>query len=69
MVPGEMLIVDGSARSVGGPNVGNRALLHLERHYPVEAVCSICGDVVRREKPERDVLDWPHTGRSRRNLR
>jgi hypothetical protein len=62
--PHEMLIVRESAYSVGtGRNTGKLANLRLPWHYPVEAVCSICGLVVRREKPDPACQDWMHLDR------
>jgi hypothetical protein len=61
--PHEMLIAPGSAHSAEGRYHGRRANLRDEVCYPVEAICSICGGVVRREKMEPGRLDWPHTGR------
>lgn len=47
--PHELLIEPGSAYTVGtGANTGQLANLRLPWHYPVEAVCVICGYVVRR---------------------
>jgi hypothetical protein len=61
--PHEMLIVPGSAYSMEGHNTNLPANLRLPWHYPVEALCSVCGEVVRREEPQPGRLDWPHTGR------
>lgn len=60
----EVLIRPDSAYTVGPrPNTGLRANLRNPEHYPVEAVCAGCGQVVRREKPEPLNPDWHHTGR------
>jgi hypothetical protein len=60
----EILIVPDSAYSVGPrPNTGRRANLRNPKHYPVEAECSVCGLMVRREKPAPDQLDWMHLDR------
>lgn len=61
--PAEVLIVPDSAYSMEGPNTGQQANLRKLEHYPVEALCRGCGRVVRREKPQPERLDWPHTGR------
>lgn len=59
----EVAIVPGSAYSVKGRNANLPANLRLPWHYPVEAICATCKQVVRREKPAPGVTDWPHTGR------
>jgi hypothetical protein len=61
--PHELLIKPGSAYSLIGRNTGLRANLRLPWHYPVTAICVICGEVVRREKPQPGRFDWVHTGR------
>jgi hypothetical protein len=62
--PHELLIEPDSAYSVGtGANTGQRANLRLPWHYPVEAVCVICGYVVRREKLDPACPDWMHLDR------
>jgi len=61
----EALIVKDSAYTASGArqNTGLPANLANRLHYPVEAICSVCGEVVRREKPAPGRLDWAHTGR------
>jgi hypothetical protein len=61
--PHEALVADGSAYSMAGPNTGLPADLRKPRHYPVEGLCAICHEVVRREKMAPEQLDWLHTGR------
>lgn len=61
--PHELAVRPGSARSVSGKNAGQRANLRLPRHYPVEAVCRLCGRPVRREKMAPAVYDWTHLDR------
>lgn len=62
--PHEILIVRGSAYSTGtGSNTGHRANLGLPWHYPVEAHCAVCGQVVSREEMAVERTDWVHTGR------
>lgn len=69
----EVLIVPGSARSGSrvnrrrAPDLGNPA------HYPVTAVCAVCGCPVRREEMAEDEMDWlhvePHPDPGRRTAR
>lgn len=61
--PHELAVRPGSARSVSGRNAGQRANLRLPRHYPVEAVCRVCGGPVRRETMTPAVYDWIHLAR------
>ena len=58
-----ILIVAGSAYSMAGPNTGQEANLRKPGHYPVEAICSVCKGVVRREKPAPGQIDWMHLDR------
>lgn len=62
-MPHAVLVVKDSAYSVKGPNDGRPAILGWPSHYPMEAICSVCGQVVRREKMDPGNLDWVHTGR------
>jgi hypothetical protein len=62
--PHTALIVEDSAYTVEGPNTGRPANLGWPGHYPMEAVCAVCGLVVRREKIDPGQLDWTHTGRA-----
>lgn len=61
--PHELLIVADSAYSVTGRNANLPANLRLPWHYPVEAVCKVCGLVVRREKLDPASPDWMHLDR------
>jgi hypothetical protein len=49
-----------SARSTYGRNAGRVADLCNPAHYPVTAVCSVCGLKVRRQKIAPGELDWMH---------
>lgn len=59
--PHETLIVPGSAYMERIPN--REANLRRPEHYPVTAICQVCGGVVRREAMDPGALDWAHTGR------
>jgi hypothetical protein len=59
----ETLIVPGSAYTVKGPNTGRPANLRNPAHYPAEAICQVCFEVVERAEMEPGKLDWEHTGR------
>lgn len=61
--PHELLIRPGTAYSMAGRNTGLRANLRLPWHYPVEAVCLMCGYVVRREALDPECPDWVHLDR------
>ena len=61
--PHELLIVPGSAYTMAGRNTGQPANLLNAFHYPVEALCRICGLPVRREKPDPACQDWMHLDR------
>lgn len=61
--PHEILIVRGSAYSVSGRNTGLPADLAKPWHYPVRAVCGICGLVVSREEMAVERQDWVHADR------
>jgi hypothetical protein len=62
--PQEILIVPRSAYTVGTkPHTGQLANLRNPDHYPVEAICRRCNQVVRRDEPEPGNPDWMHTGR------
>lgn len=61
--PHELLIEPGTAYSVTGRNTGLPANLRFPWHYPVEAVCVMCGYVVRREKLDPACPDWLHLDR------
>jgi hypothetical protein len=58
--PHKVLIAGGEAYSLSGRNAGLAANLRFPWHYPVWAVCSVCGLVVRREKMAPEQLDWMH---------
>jgi len=54
-------LVEGSAYRTGiGNCTGTRAWLENANHYPVEGICSVCSQVVRREEIGDE---WEHTGR------
>jgi len=59
----ETLIVPGSAYTVKGPNTGRPANLRNPAHYPAEAICQVCSQVVERAEMDAGKLDWKHTGR------
>jgi hypothetical protein len=54
-----------TAYSAGGRNTGQPATLTNMFHYPVTAVCSGCGEVIRFEQYMSIGTrgDWVHTGR------
>jgi hypothetical protein len=60
----EMVIVPGSAYTVGANrDTDAPADLRNPEHYPVEAECTICHEMVRRDRPQPGRIDWTHTGR------
>ena len=56
----EVMVRAASARSTYGRNAGRVADLCNPAHYPVTAVCSVCGLKVRRQKIAPGELDWMH---------
>jgi len=55
----------GTAYSVSGGNTGLPANLRNSGHYPAEAQCAGCGEMIRCEQwlPVSADGDWYHTGR------
>lgn len=49
-----------SAFSMYGMNAGRLANLNNSTHYPVEALCADCGEVI---ETDHFYAEWRHTGR------
>ncbi len=56
----EIVPQQGTCFSAAGMNTGLPANLQNSLHYPVEALCDICGEVIEAVHFYRD---WTHTGR------
>jgi len=61
----EIVPQPGTIYSAEGRNTGLPADLRRLHHYPVEALCAGCGEVIRLERYVRigPEGEWQHTGR------